>query len=340
MIVPARNEERNLPDCLRTLVAQNKEAFRLGREWELIVVDDSSSDRTRELALEAAAHQEGVRVVEAPVLNAGAGPGAMTGKNNACWAGAQQARGAFLLFTDADTLHEPGDLERALEEIQRRHVGLLSYSPRQIVTGFWQRALMPLIFSELAGAYPLQKVNDATGALAAANGQFLMVERNAYFSLGGHGALGESVLEDVELAGRMKRAGLGLWFRYAPDALSTRMYLGFSDMLEGWTKNLALLFSHPLALAIMRLLDLGLLFLPILLISLHLLVWWQRVALLLIWVRVLLRYAQRVARSNFGAGDCALSVFALPLFAGLLVRSWMRHRLLHRVRWKGREYRT
>ncbi len=340
VIVPARNEEQNLPHCLRTLVAQNQGAFRLGQEWELIVVDDSSSDRTLELALAIAAHQEGVRVMQAPGLDAIAGPGAMTGKNNACWAGAQQARGAFLLFTDADTLHEPGDLERALEEIQRRQVGLLSYSPRQIVSGFWQRALMPLVFSELASAYPLQKVNDAACALAAANGQFLMVEREAYFSQGGHGALGGSVLEDVELAGRIKRAGLGVWFRYAPDALSTRMYFGFSDMLEGWTKNLAVLFDHPLALAAMRLLDLGLLLLPILLILLPLLAWWQKVVLLLIWVRVLLRYAQRVARSNFGAGDRLLSVFALPLFAGLLIASWTRHRLLRRVRWKGREYRT
>ena len=340
VIIPARNEERNLPHCLRTLLVQNKEAFRLGREWELIVVDDSSGDRTLELALAIAAQQEGVRVMEAPAPDASAGPGAMTGKNNACWVGAQQARGAFLLFTDADTLHQPGDLELALEEIQRRQVGLLSYSPRQLVTGFWQRALMPLVFSELASAYPLQKVNDSASTLAAANGQFIMVEREAYFSLGGHSELGRSVLEDVELAGRMKRAGLRIWFRYAPDALSTHMYLGFSDMLEGWTKNFALLFSHPLALAVGRLLDLGLLFLPILLIPLHLLAWWQRVALLLIWARVLMRYFRRVARSNFGAGDCVLSVFALPLFAGLLVRSWTLHRLLHRVRWKGREYRT
>ncbi len=339
VIVPARNEERNLPECLRTLLVQDNEGFRLGREWELIVVDDGSSDRTRELALKAGAGRGRVRVMEAPAVDASAGTGKMTGKNNACWAGAQQAKGAWLLFTDADTLHEGGDLMRAVEEIQRQQVGLLSYSPRQIVSGFWQQALMPLIFSELASVYPPRQVNDAASSLAAANGQFLMVERESYFSVGGHWAVGGSVLEDVELASRVKRAGKGLWFRYAPDALSTRMYSGFSDMLEGWTKNLALLFRNAPVLAAWRLLDLILLLLPFLLIPLYFLVWWQKLAILLIWARTLVRYYRRVARSNFGVADCALSAFALPLFVWLLVWSWARHHLMHRVRWKGREYR-
>jgi hypothetical protein len=154
----------------------------------------------------------------------------------------------------------------------------------------------------------------------------------------GHRGVGGSVLEDVELADRVKRAGKGLWFRYAPDALSTRMYFGFKDMAEGWTKNLALLFPHALGLAAWRLLDLALFFLPMLLIPLHYLLLWQKMVILLIWVRTLFRFYSRVGRSNFSALDCATSVFALPLFIGLLVRSWMKHRVFHRVMWKGREY--
>ena len=68
-----------------------------------------------------------------------------------------------------------------------------------------------------------------------------MVKRGAYFGVDGHRGVGSAVLEDVELAERVKESGLGIWFRYAPDALSTHMYFGFSDMMEGWTKNLALL---------------------------------------------------------------------------------------------------
>jgi hypothetical protein len=121
--------------------------------------------------------------------------------------------------------------------------------------------------------------------------------------------------------------------------LSTRMYFGISDMVEGWTKNLALLFPHALTLAAWRLLDIGLLMLPILLIPLPYLVMWQKGVILAIWVRTLLRYYTRVRRSNFSPLDCASSVFALPLFTGLLVWSWMRHRVWHQVAWKGREYR-
>jgi cellulose synthase/poly-beta-1,6-N-acetylglucosamine synthase-like glycosyltransferase len=268
-----------------------------------------------------------------------AGTRVFTGKTNACWFGAEAARGQFLLFTDADTVHEPGDLVRALEEIQARNVGLLSYSPRQVVSGFWQRALMPLVFSELACVYKMADVNDPNKRLAAANGQFLMVERETYFAVDGHRGVGASVLEDVELAYAVKRAGKGIWFRYAPDALSTRMYFGFSDMVEGWTKNLALLFPHALTLAAWRLLDVGLLLLPILLIPLRYLAVWQQGVILLIWARTLLRYYTRVRRSNFSPLDCAVSMFALPLFIGLLVWSWVRHRVLHAVAWKGREYR-
>ncbi|HEY1744180.1 MAG TPA: glycosyltransferase family 2 protein [Granulicella sp.] len=340
VIIPARNEEQNLPVCLASLLDQDGELFKLGLDWELLVVDDDSTDSTRSIATAAATQHSGVTVLEAPPLELRATQRAFTGKTNACWAAAQKARGRWLLFTDADTLHEPRDLIHALHEAKKHEAALLSYSPRQIVHGFWQRALMPLVFSELASVYPPSQVNDPAQRLAAANGQFLMVEREAYFAVGGHQAVGRSVLEDVDLAYNIKRSKRGLRFRYAPDALSTHMYRGLGDMVEGWTKNLALLFPNALGLAAWRLLDVALFLLPLLVFALPYLVLWQKVAILLLWARTLLRYFRRVARSNFGFVNCALSVFALPLFIVLLVRSWMKHRVFHQVAWKGREYRT
>jgi len=208
------------------------------------------------------------------------------------------------------------------------------------VHGFWQHALMPLIFSELASVYKSTDVNDPAKRVAAANGQFLLVERDAYFAVGGHRMVGRSVLEDVDLAFNIKRSKRILRFRYAPDALSTRMYRGFGDMVEGWSKNLALLFPHALMLAAWRLLDIALLLLPLLLWVFPYLMMWQKAAILLLWARNLWRFYHRVARSNFGFVDCAISVFALPLFIVLLVRSWMNHKLFHQVGWKGRTYRA
>lgn len=340
VIVPARNEEASLPACLASLIAQSELGFELGHHWELIVVNDDSADRTPEIAAEFAAKNRGVLVLDAPALDPGE-RGGFTGKNGACWAAAQVARGSWLLFTDADTVHETNDLSRSIREAERHHVELLSYSPRQIVTGFWQRTVMPLVFSELASVYDMKQVNDPERRIAAANGQFLLVRAEAYFSVGGHRVVSSEVLEDVALARNFKRNRHPIRFRYAPEALSTRMYRTTSQMIEGWTKNLALLFPQPLYLAAWRVLDLLLFFgLPALALGLPWLVGWQKGALLLIWLRTLWRYYARVARSNFPAVDVGLSILGVPLFVFLLVRSTIHHRLHKTVAWKGRSYGT
>ena len=204
---------------------------------------------------------------------------------------------------------------------------------------------MPLVFCELALAYPPEKVSNPELRIAAANGQFLLASREAYKALGGHASVKGEILEDVELAFLAKRRKVGLRFRYAADALSTRMYRTTGAMIEGWTKNLALLFGNCLILAMWRILDI------FLLVALPLLAWeyWgygvARVPLFtagwlltLVWLRNLWRFYARVAKSNFPALECAISPLALPLFAALLYRSWFQNRVLHRVGWKGRTY--
>ncbi len=342
VIIPARNEEECLAACLESLTSQSEKVFELGRDWELIVVDDHSTDRTAQIANQFARGFAGVTVIGAGKLEPG-----WTGKNNALWTAARLARGRWLLFTDADTIHEPGNLHRALHEAARYKVGVLSYSPRQIVKGLAQRSLMPLIFSELALAYPPAKVSDPAQRIAAANGQFLLIEREAYRRLGGHAMVAEKVLEDVELAFLAKRRRIALRFRYAGDAVSTRMYRTTAAMIEGWTKNLALLFSNCLALALWRILDILLLFvLPLLAVELwnthfapHLLPWvYDGWLIVILWVRNLFRFYGRVAKSNFPFLDCAIAPLGLPLFVILLYSSWYQHHILKRVSWKGREY--
>jgi hypothetical protein len=260
----------------------------------------------------------------------------------------QAARGRWLLFTDADTVHEPGHLSLAITEAERHGVGMLSYSPRQEVTGLVQRALMPLIFSELAVLYSPAKVNNPESRFAAANGQFLLVRRDAYEKVGGHAAVMDAVLEDVELARIFKKRKLGLRFRNAPEAVRTRMYRSVGAMWEGWRKNLALLFGNPLTLAAWRALDL------VLLVGLPFAAWWiygvarevrgamwmqwYWVAVLLIWARTLWRFYRRVARSHFPWGDVALAPLGLPLLVALLWQSWFDHTVKKRVIWKGRSY--
>src|ERR1700690_89842 len=137
IIVPARNEEANITPCLESLVAQT------GLAYEIIVVDDDSTDRTAEIARSFPA----IHLLPAPPL-----PENWTGKNNAMSAGAKAAhpQSNWLLFTDADTVHAPASLARAVAEAEQHGAALLSYSPAQEVHGFWERAVMPVIFAELA----------------------------------------------------------------------------------------------------------------------------------------------------------------------------------------------
>ncbi len=332
VIVPARNEAASIRACLASLVQQSEEDFSLGREWELFVVDDASTDATRQIAMEFS----GVTVLEAPLL-----PEGWTGKNSAVWFAARQARGKWLLFTDADTVHEAGDLRRAIHEAERHHVGALSYSPRQLVHGYWQRALMPLIFADLAQKYPPRLVNLPDSPVAAANGQFLLIEHAVYRRIGGHAAVRAAVLEDVELAQRCKRSHEGLRFRYAPDAVSTRMYRSFSATCEGWRKNLALLFPDAVMRGVGKLFQALLLFgLPFLAIWLYLTVARAEViwAVVLWWAwRIRVHYA-RVVKANFSFTDTLISPLALPIFGWLLLDSWMQKHLHRKVTWKGRSY--
>ncbi|MBT9330658.1 glycosyltransferase [Paracidobacterium acidisoli] len=332
VIVPARNEEDCVGDCLRSLAAQSEPGWELGREWEILLVDDGSTDRTRAIA-------QGIAGVT--VMEAAAPPKGWTGKAHACWTGWLAARGEWLLFTDADTVHEPGHLRLAMIEAERHKAGMLSYSPRQVVTGLAQRTLMPLIFSELSMTYSPAKINDPETHVAAANGQFILVRREVYQHIGGHEAVADTVLEDVALANLVKRRKLGLRFRYAPEAVSARMYRSFGAMWEGWTKNLALLFGNPLPMAGMKLVQ----FAVIVGIPLLACFMWQTTGrwtvaglLLLVWLRALWGYYRRVAKSHFPFVDCLISPLGVPLLAALLWRSWFQHTMTRRVSWKGREY--
>src|SRR5579871_758845 len=209
VIIPARNEEASLGACLESLTAQT------GVKFEIIVVDDHSTDRTKEIACSFPE----VRVIEAGPL-----PSGWTGKNNAVTTGASLARGEWLLFTDADTVHLPGSLARALAEARENHVDLLSYSPEQIAVTFWEIAVLPVVFAELARQYPLAKVGDPNTPDAAANGQYFLIRRHVYESVGGHAAVAADILEDVALARAVKGSGRKIRFRYGADAVRTRMY--------------------------------------------------------------------------------------------------------------------
>lgn len=324
VIIPARNEEANLASCLKSLAGQR------GPSCELIVVDDHSTDRTQEIARGFAVH-----VIEADPLPAG-----WSGKCNACWSGAKIARGKWLLFTDADTRHSAESIASGLREAEANEAALLSYSPKQEVHSLAERALMPVIFAELAATFRPKEVSDPASPAAAANGQYLLIRREAYDAVGGHAAVAKAILEDVELARKVKAAGYRLQFRLS-DVVSTRMYHSFPQMWEGWTKNLVLLFPNARGLALRR----GIEFLLIAgsMIGVVIAAFDRdHIALLVrgaLACGLLVLFHQRIRRAHFDWLSNVCALLGLPLFTILLLRSYICHKR-GSVQWKGRNLAT
>lgn len=218
LIVPVRNEAERLPDLLESLKRLRY------RDVDVLFVDDGSDDGSAGL----------VREFGFKVLEAGPPAPGWSGKCHACWQGAQQASGIWLLFTDADTIHGPESLGRAVKAANGVHAGLLSLLPQQRCESFWERLLMPYAYAAyFAGAI---RINKRFG-VPMANGQYLLFHRETYFDIGGHSAVRESVVEDAAFARLMKKVRRPISVYRAETALEIRMYTGFRSLWEGYTKN-------------------------------------------------------------------------------------------------------
>lgn len=232
VVVPARNEAHNIGACLASLTASEYPDF------EVVVVDDRSEDETREIARATApGRARRLAVVEGARL-----PEGWLGKPWACHQGARAARGEILLFTDADTVHGPRLLARALAGLREERADLLTLVGRQRMNTFWERLLQPHVFLGMLFRFPDFERTAANSRWrdAIANGQFIMMPRGAYERVGGHEAVRDEVVEDLALAQHVKRAGMRLRVRGAEDALETRMYRSLRELVDGWSKNLVL----------------------------------------------------------------------------------------------------
>jgi chlorobactene glucosyltransferase len=238
VVIPARNEEANIERVVRSVAAQEKVR-------EIIVVDDGSVDGTAGVL-----ERLGKELPRLRTVRTGALPDGWVGKNYALATGARLAQGEWLLFTDADTFHRPGSLKELLDRAETEGAALLSVSPGQQTPTLWEKAIIPFVYARLSRLYRFEDVSDPASPRAAANGQFLLVRHDVYERVGGMESLRGELLEDVELARRVKRAGGRLVFLPGSQWIETRMYTRFSEMWDGWTKNLYLLYEKSLGRAL------------------------------------------------------------------------------------------
>ncbi|MGH7448350.1 MAG: glycosyltransferase, partial [Longimicrobiales bacterium] len=214
IIVPARNEAVNISVCLASLLNSVYPTF------EIIVVDDDSSDGTGDIVRILADHAEGrVQVVDGEALPAG-----WLGKPWACWQGYRRAKGQLLLFTDADTRHEEMLLGRAVGGLLTRDAAMVSVMPRQAMIGLWERLILPHFFAMISLRYMhLERVNRTRSPRdVIANGQFILIRRDAYEAIGGHEAMWNELVEDQRIAQSLVAAGRRILIAHAEDLMETR----------------------------------------------------------------------------------------------------------------------
>jgi len=323
-IVPARNEEVSIAACITSLAAQPEIV-------EIIAVNDQSSDRTAEILHGLAKNISHLRVLDAP-----APPAGWVGKNHAVSLGAQQASSPWLLFTDADAVLLEGAIAKAIALATEKDAALISFSPEQELQTWYERVLIPFVYLRLAQRFSFAEVNDTASKAAAANGQFLLIQRETYDAVGGHAAIHGAVLEDVALARRVKSAGFRIWFASGFGSVRVRMYRSFSAMWEGWKKNLFQLMGGSTGSVFAEFESaFPWMILVILIIGIKLPVAMFAGVILLLLRQV--SYGMALSRNHFPFKYIIYYLPAIFLYAGVL---WASHESYAKgkVTWKGREY--
>src|SRR5258708_17363247 len=324
VIVPARNEEAVIAACIASLANQPELAY-------IMVLNDQAPDGTASVVSGLMERIPNLRLLESGEL-----PDGWVGKNHALWVGVQQAKCAWLLFTDADAEHERDSVSHALQIANEQGAVLVSFSPEQITETWYEKALIPFIYLRLAKRFSYENVNDPKSPAAAANGQFLMIRREIYDAIGGHPGVAGEVLEDVALALRVKAAGHRIWFGSGKSIVRVRMYRSFQAMWQGWKKNLYRLMGGT-RWTVFREMESNLPWIPLVVIALGL----KFPFLFLVGVLLLIArqtsYGLDLARNQYPFSFIFYYVPAVVLYVGVLCASYRSH-VNGRIQWKGREY--
>jgi chlorobactene glucosyltransferase len=227
--VPARDEEKNIRRCIEALLAQTYPNF------EIIVLDDRSTDSTPQILDELASRDSRLRVLHGSDLPAG-----WAGKPHALFQASSAARGEWLCFVDADTFTVPEAIASCYVKALETKADMFTIMTFQELGSFWEKVLMPLVMTALSVGFSPRKVNDPNQRVAVANGQFILIKRTVYDALGGHERVKDQIVEDKALAEQVKWNGYRLVIAGGFQVARTRMYTSLPQMWEGWTKNIYL----------------------------------------------------------------------------------------------------
>ena len=235
VVIPAFDEEQNIEGCLTHVLMSERPCSR----WDVIVVDDQSSDNTVKIAEQAIDTVAGADQPGATVLQAGPRPKGerWVGKNWGCCQAMEQVNSEWVLFIDADVTLAPDAIRRALHQSINENADLFSLAPRLTCGCLAEWMVQPIMASLLGLGFPILEANDPASTVAFAAGPFMLFRRDSYNAIGGHRALAGEVVEDLALARRIKEGGFRLRYVLGIDAVDLQMYANLQALWEGWSKN-------------------------------------------------------------------------------------------------------
>ncbi|MCX7833428.1 MAG: glycosyltransferase [Ignavibacteria bacterium] len=226
VMIPARNEEKNVTKCIESILNQSYKNF------ELIVLDDNSIDKTFELVNQI--KDEKLKVVKGKPL-----PEGWVGKSFACQQLFEISEGELLLFLDADTFLKPDSLEKIVKFVCKYKPDLLSLMPEEIALSFWEKITIPLLHFTVYTMLPMPAVEKTSKlSLTMSNGQFMLFKRESYIKIGGHESVRNKMVDDVWLGRAIKSNGGKIIFADGTDICECRMYENFKEIFIGFTKNI------------------------------------------------------------------------------------------------------
>lgn len=329
--VPARDEERDIAACLTSLLNQDYPNF------EVIVVDDNSTDRTPDIIHSLQEKHANLIAVQGAAL-----PDDWYGKPFALHQAAQKARGELLLFTDADPVFQPYALTTAVHLMQKHQLDMTTLLPGAEFGSFWERVVQPVIFAFIAALTRFGKVNDPASSSAMGIGAFILLRREVYDRIGGHETLKQAILEDIGMARLVKRSGAKIMIADAQKIYSIRMYHSFREIWIGWRKNVFLAMKKSIFRSFYYILcALGFVVTPWLMAGVHL--WmgsglgWQAMALAGLGL-VLITEWTLCHELNLEKRYALLFPLGALVMAAIMINSMIQVLYRGQAEWRGRIY--
>lgn len=332
VLIPARNEEKNIMRCISSLLRQDYSNI------EILVLDDNSTDGTVSIVENLAKKDKRVKLYHGKPLAKG-----WLGKSYACQQLSEYAKGDYLLFVDADTLHFPNSVSSSLACLLKFNIDALSIFAKQIMVTIHERMTVPFGNFMILSFLPFSLIRRARSALfCTAIGQFMLFKKDIYRAIGGHESVKGEILEDVLISKQVKRCGYKFMIFDGSSNLYCRMYHNLREVVHGYTKVLLPAFDYSITMISIAFIAVAAIYLmPFIMLPLAILFNWSMAITNVIIVQIIFVMVTKIllaVRFRMKAIDVLLHPLSVIYLLSIAVNSVFQYRFNIGVYWKGRTY--